>query len=120
VILTKAIYAENIYEYDLKGFFDSVRVRYVTGKLADLGVPMWLVKMVRFTSASYARLPKTQLVNETAQKLKMSVPESQWWRADSIGFPQGAPTSPFLSILALEKTLFQIWEDFVQYADDGL
>lgn len=42
------------------------------------------------------------------------------------GFPQGSATSPFLSILALEQTLFQYYSPevprakVVMYADDGL
>jgi len=36
------------------------------------------------------------------------------------GFPQGAPISPILSILALEPTLFKLACNIMMYADDGL
>jgi hypothetical protein len=36
------------------------------------------------------------------------------------GFPQGAPISPILSILALEPSLFKLTCKVMMYADDGL
>lgn len=121
VILKEVIHAENIYEYDLKGFFDSILVRWVTGTLRNTyNVPLDICKFFRYISASAPVLPTEHKVDETKAQIRASVPRSVYESNDAQGFPQGSPLSPILSIIGLEDTLFKLFPRFVQYADDGL
>jgi hypothetical protein len=76
--------------------------------------------ILREIIASDIQLPKEQLLDETSQKLRKSVPLKQRSRIGYHGLPQGASISPFLANVALEDTLFLMNPRFVQYADDGL
>jgi hypothetical protein len=95
-----------------------------------------VLRLVRKLAASAVTLPKKRLINEDRAILKGAggvIPMSTAIRADlagidwstseyddPIGFPQGAPFSPFLSIIALERSLYDLNPGLVQYADDGI
>jgi hypothetical protein len=102
------------------------------------------MNILRFLTKSYPRLPKIRKLDELPAEMKQlnhqltelvylgMMPRiggsfmedgklnNPLLRRDVFGFPQGAPISCFLSIVALEKSLYTLWPNFVQYADDGL
>lgn len=97
---------------------------------------MELLRLVRKLAASAVTLPKELRLQEDRQFLKGAggvIPMSVAYRADvsghewsvseyddPVGFPQGAAFSPFLSIIALERSLYDLNPGLVQYADDGI
>jgi len=84
-------------------------------------VPREVCSFIRYISASAPKLPKEHKVDETRAQIMGSVPRNLYASANVQGFPQGSPMSPFLSILALEDTLFHLFrEKVVQFVDDGL
>jgi len=96
-----------------------------------MGVSDKVLDFVRFLGASYPKLPKIRRLDEYPTQMKeldrqltelvflALMPSlagfmdrgrfrSMALRQDATGFPQGAPTSPILSIIALEHSLFKL------------
>lgn len=65
-LLTKVITAKNIYEFDLKKFFDRVSTAYITEKLLSLGVPKAIAYMFQDLHRSRPVLPTEHKIDETA------------------------------------------------------
>lgn len=143
---------EDIYEFDLKGFFDNVNTKAVMDVLhKDFNLPydelVWFAHLLRSTP----KLPDDQKMDESAiiqkkkehedfKKVLQTLPERRRYRPYASlfrrewehnymlfqgrikknltpGLPQGAPFSPLLSIMPLQKV---IDSNTIMYADDGI
>lgn len=136
MILDRVISSESIYEYDLKEFFPEVSLWYIERKLKYMGVPDDLLVDIAYINRSLVDLqPAPDPIRERDRAYKDNPYILPWW--DQVnperpwktlyepmfkqnGVPQGAPTSPFLSALALEEGLLELELGCVQYADDGI
>lgn len=164
-ILSEVIGEKDIYEFDLKGFFDNIKQDFVWNMLKSKYQmdEIWMMKL-KTLCATAIKLPKEQFMDEWRAKERrkqrelaemaamadfrmgpaMSRPRVMGVIQDKIrdfrtletwemspyglirhparleGFPQGAPISPILSIMALEWTLFKLTCGIVMYADDGV
>lgn len=123
-ILTRVISEPNIVEFDLKGFFDSVRLTKVAEVLRRRGLPDHLVELLDKLNTSAPKLPKKRLMDESNAELKkvletlgsfITLGEEKLRK----GVPQGAPTSPLLATQVLGDVIFAKWKA-VMYADDGI
>jgi len=70
-----------------------------------------MLQLMAYASAT-PKLPEDLKLPEVVSYFRLSMKPK--------GFPQGAPISPILSILGLETTLFRLWSQMVQFADDGI
>ena len=70
VVLQKVIKARYIYEFDLKGFFDSVPVARVIKFLVDKGLDPVIAHMIVSMSKRAPKLPDDQKLDETHEKAK--------------------------------------------------
>jgi hypothetical protein len=129
--LEKVLNAPDIFEYDLKGFFDSISLDYISYNLAKMGVPIQIVRQLYFINTCAVKLPKRLRMNEFEHMMKsllhksspdevINAPRPISFRYRVRGVPQGCPTSPFLSAVALSKAIMGRNIPCVQYADDGL
>jgi hypothetical protein len=101
----------------------------------ELGAPDKVIKIFAKLNRSLPKLLKEDKIDETLVRKRMDVmnlvvplrghPNSIPLRPENAtGVPQGAPTSPFFSILVLDRimkmncNLFEV--ERVEYADDGL
>lgn len=117
-VIENIIDKRNIYETDIKGFFDNIKLIEITEELRKGNIPNrmnnWLWKL----NECIPRLPKVQRLLEN--KPKPSIFDS-YNLLDSKGVAQGAPTSPFLAILCMPQYLTQNKNvNFVNYADDQI
>lgn len=127
------IHAKDIYEFDLKKFFDLVNLDAISAKLLQKGVPVQLVRQLYYINCSAVRLPKKVRINEFEHMMKALMmrgaspdevinhprPLSYMYRVR--GIPQGAPTSPLLATLCLEGSILdRPGLPSVMYADDGM
>lgn len=118
------IVAPNIVEFDLKGFFDSVRLTKVSQVLRGLGLPRYMVARLDRLNSSAPTLPNKLKLDESNALLKQRLEKvgssiSAGEEADRKGVPQGAPTSPLLATMVLKDSIMSAWKS-VMYADDGL
>jgi hypothetical protein len=117
-----------IYECDLKQFFPSVQVKNCINLLDRLGVPLGTTMWLQRINYSEPILPKELKLNEDMSRTNPFIidpakgfgPASYFGAVFNymIGLPQGAPTSPLLSILTLRRFLTQV--PSVSYADDPI
>lgn len=134
-VLTEVIEEQDIFEFDMAKFFDSVDQKIVFDILMwRMGMPDSWNKRLRTICASRIKLPKETKIEEKHftdhMKAKMDalffflLPQNMWGKvihsAKPTGFPQGAPISPILSLLALEPTILSMGVPIVMYADDGI
>ncbi len=118
------IVAPNIVEFDLKGFFDSVRLTKVSQVLRGLGLPRYMVSRLDRLNSSAPTLPRKLKLDESNALLKqrlepMGSAISAGEESERKGVPQGAPTSPLLATMVLKDSIMNAWNS-VMYADDGL
>ena len=130
VILNEVIDSRDIFEFDLKGFFDSVNLEYISSTLKKKGFPVDIVKRLYYLNTSYVNV-KVAKLNEFEQKMKKLIGEWKWdeivnslqpisYRYRVKGVPQGAPTSSVLATFALENNVLDRGVKTVMYADDGI
>jgi len=131
VILDKVIDSRDIFEFDLKGFFDTINLDYVGMKMVGKGIPVELARRMYLINTSACITKPPYLLSEFEHKMKellykrsaeeiITAPRPLSWRYRVKGVPQGAPTSPVLSTLALEGSILDRGVNTVMYADDGL
>jgi len=124
-----------IYEYDYQNFFGDIKLEYVDNFFMELSMPNHLIKMFNMFNRSLPKLADQDLIDESKTRRLMDVmnmvvplrghPNSIMLRPENAtGMPQGAPTSPFISILVLDRIMKMnsVMRDLfrVEYADDGL
>ena len=63
-LITKVIPSKNIYEFDLKGFFDNVRIEKVSRTLKSLGIPRFIVEHIERMNKSAPILATEELTDE--------------------------------------------------------
>lgn len=126
------IHSRDIFEYDLKSYFDLINLDHISAELLKRGVPPQIARMLYFINTCAVTLPKKVRMNEFEHMMKGLLhknaspdevinhprPLSYMYRVR--GVPQGAPTSPFLGNIALEGPILGRGLDAIQYADDGL
>jgi len=128
--------AENIYEFDLKNFFGSLKLGEVQNVLyGRYHFPPSEFKFIKQLNLNQPKLPREQRLDESKARL-YSLEQGKTLPRDKLfnllynsldsdteykmeGVPQGSPLSPILSILMLEHTLL-INPNTVMYADDGI
>jgi len=138
-----------IYEWDFKGFFDSVNIKNISRILLEAKVPQDWVEFLESVNRSAIQLEKEDLVDETYHRDQMHLTQvarqglaslfmtegadqkmanevANYFfsgRLGSQGVPQGAATSPILSNLVMNE-----WRKIcrkrgivlVSYADDSV
>jgi len=124
-----------IYEYDYQNFFGAIKLEYVDNFMMELSMPDHLIRMFNYMNRSLPKLADEDLIDESKTRRLMDVmnmvvplrghPNSIGLRPENAtGMPQGAPTSPFLSILVLDRVLKMNSSMQkllrVEYADDGM
>lgn len=131
-ILSNVIESKDIYEFDLKGFFDSINLDYISMQLIKDKVPNNIVKLLYYINTCACEVKPPYRINEFEHMMKKLLhkgtyeeiitsprPLSYMYRVR--GVPQGAPTSPSLSLLGLhDSVLDRPGLATIMYADDGL
>jgi len=130
-VLKEVITARDIYEFDLKNFFNSVNLDYISKILKLKGFPEAIINRIYFLNTSAVFVKPPYAMNEFEQLMKKLL--SSWKYEDVItapkpfssmyrmrGVPQGSPTSPVLASLALEGSILDRGMKTIMYADDGL
>lgn len=116
----------------MKGYFDSINLDYISVKLIEKEVPVNIVRLLYYINTCAVNVKPPYLLNEFEHMMKRLLhknstfkdvveaprPLSYMYRVK--GVPQGAPTSPVLSTLALEGSILDRGVDCVMYADDGI
>lgn len=132
MILEKVIVARDIFEFDLKKFFDLVSLDKISSILIKKGIPVHLVRQLYYINASAVKLKGERKLNEFEHMMKKLImnnsspdevinhnrPMSYMYRLR--GVPQGANTSPLLASLILEDGILNRGMEAVMYADDGI
>jgi hypothetical protein len=141
-ILEKVIESENIYEFDLKKYFDTISIDVLSEILTEIETPTdivtWIERLNRSLPTNHekirppltwknsyqkhlARLRKKELLKEGKINCTSNpnCNDEEVKYKEMYGFPQGSPTSPILSNLVLDKLLLYKG-NIVQYADDGI
>jgi len=131
-VLEKVIVARDIFEFDLKKFFDLVSLDKISSILIRKGIPVNLVRQLYYINASAVKIKGDRKLNEFEHMMKRLImnnstpdevinhnrPISYMYRLR--GVPQGANTSPLLASLILEDGILNRGMDAVMYADDGI
>lgn len=131
-ILKNVLPARDIFEFDLKGFFDSVNLDYISDRLIKAHVPANIVQLLYYINTCACKVKSPYRLNEFEHMMKKLIhkgssirevvtaprPISYMYRVR--GVPQGAPTSPVLACLALHGSILDRGMETVMYADDGL
>lgn len=125
-IITKALKARDIYEYDFKGFFNNVNLDSVALGLKKIGLPNFVIAHVINMAASEIRSPKVRkmlemMVNENGYKALLKYEFIYNFRKNFRfkALPQGQGMSPILSVFLL-RWLNSLPFKSIKYADDGL
>jgi len=132
VILSEVIKAKDIFEFDLKSFFDMVSLDYLSNKLREKEVPENIVRFLYYINSCAVSCKAPYRLNEHEHKVNKLLhsgatidevvdhprPISYMYRLR--GVPQGSPTSPLLASLCLEGSILDRGMDTIMYADDGL
>lgn len=145
IIKKKILASPYVYEYDLKGFFDNVKVEPIMAELNRLGMPTrWTDAIQVWHSAK--PYPASWLESDMIEEYNKEIKERNWknWESQSdsgfipdehkpwltgklhkISFAQGSPMAPTLSIIGKELWLRRMKEKnpgstWVIYADDGI
>lgn len=134
-ILTNVIHQPDIFEFDLKGFFDSVNLHYSREKLIEKGIPGFIANYLFYLNTCPINIRKSHLTEDYENTIKrtlhrgasfwdiLKTPVSIGNYGAPKGVPQGAPTSPVLAALCLEGSILDRWPSNIKtlmYADDGL
>jgi len=123
----------NIYEFDLKDFFGSLKHGGLNGIqhiLAYTRLPLEELEFIKLLNKRQPVLPKETLLDERKVALYNKIQINPQVRKffgrnvymeqhDMRGVPQGSPLSPILSIFTLEDSLMKD-PNVVMYADDGV
>lgn len=141
-IIENVIKKDNIYETDIKGFFDNIELKEISNQLRHY-IPNewddWLYQINEKapTLPAIEKLEESKLpfalsqvgVQRSIEPIdlmlkkfnRLGINRSNVW-SSSKGVAQGAPTSPFLAILALRGYLKQLGKKgvCVNYADDQI
>jgi hypothetical protein len=130
VILSEVIHAKDIYEFDLKKFFDSVSLDAVSARLIEYQVPINIVRQLYIINTSPILLKKARL-NEFEQMMKSLLHKGATWdeiinhprpisyRYRVRGVPQGAPTSPVLATITMRESITERFRGSAIYGDDS-
>lgn len=131
-ILENVINSRDIFEFDLRSFFDSVNLDYISNELIKAHVPYNIVQLLYYINTCACKVKPPYLINEFEHMMKKLIhqnasfddvikaprPLSYMYRVR--GVPQGAPTSPVLASLALHGSVLDRGVNTLLYADDGL
>lgn len=63
--ILKNIHKDNIYEFDLKSFFPSVQIQYVTKMLREVGTPKWWCEYIENLNKTKPKLSSKDETDET-------------------------------------------------------
>lgn len=116
----------------MKGFFDSINLDYIAAKMSEDGIPHNIVKLFYYINTCACTVKPPYRLNEFEHMMKALIhkgsymevvqhprPLSYMYRVR--GVPQGAPTSPTLSLLGLHDSILdRPGINTIMYADDGL
>jgi len=131
-ILGNVINQRDIFEFDLKSFFDLVNLDAIASNLIKKGVPPVIARHLYYLNTSACKVKPPYKLNEFEHMMKkllekfsyeevINHPRPLSYQYRVRGVPQGAPTSPVLSTLALEDSILnRPGLPCVMYADDGL
>jgi len=149
-IHTEVLQSRDIYEFDLRKFFDTLNLDYLTKLLMDTQIPRLLVqRIIRWSRTPAQGTPPSayswKSANEEACDYRyhktglygVSSAEESYWLSEKRkseqhhphlkrydyyrGVAQGSPISPLISTIILTKVLLNNPNcDIVQYADDGI
>jgi hypothetical protein len=131
-ILDKVITSRDIYEFDLKSYFDKVNLDYISDILIKSHVPSNIVQLLYYINTCACIVKEPYKLNEFEHMMKRLIhekkgikevvmhprPISYMYRVR--GVPQGAPTSPALAALALHNSVLDRGMNTIMYADDGM
>lgn len=132
-ILKNVIQSRDIYEFDLKGFFDNINLDYISAKMIEMGIPYNIVQRLYYINTCAVKVKSPYKLNEFEHMMKTLLhkgasfeeivkhnrPLSYMYRIR--GVPQGAPTSPVLANIGLHNSILdRPGLNTVMYADDGL
>lgn len=133
VVLSEVIQAKDIYEFDLRKFFDLINLDSISAKLAQKGVPIQIVRQLYYINTCAAKLKPPFRLNEFEHMMKglmhkgatpdevINAPRPISYMYRVRGVPQGAPTSPLLAALSLEGSILdRPGLKALMYADDGM
>lgn len=132
-----------IYEFDYKSFFPNLDVHAISHVLRCHNVSEEWVDLIERLNNSTPKLPSDLKLDEAESEINSEYIEHiRWEKAEDNeadlgmlgeygedwivkGVPQGAPTSPFLSILTLDWATERLRRRYkqvkwIRYADDGL
>lgn len=123
-ILGEVINQPDIYEFDLKKFFDLINLDWISKELILLGLPPQIVRQIYYINTCGVKLPRKVRLNEFEHQMKhllhkgtpdevINAPRPWSARYRVRGVPQGAPTSPFLSSIALMKPVLERFKGYV-------
>lgn len=131
-ILSKVIHSKDIYEFDLRGFFDSINLDYIANQMIHDRIPAYYVRLFYYINTCACTVKPPFRINEFEHMMKKLIhqgsydevinhprPLSYMYRIR--GVPQGSPTSPAMSLLGLHHSILdREGLETVMYADDGL
>lgn len=131
MVLEEVIKARDIYEFDLKNFFESVNIDAISNKLSEWKVPAYIIRKLHIINASAVTLKGERKLNEFESNYKKMIlsgkmedrPTPLSYAHRMRGVPQGAPTSPLLATIILPGSIIDrhiYGLKTVMYADDGL
>jgi len=130
-ILKHVLHSRDIYEFDLKNFFDSVNLDYISKILKKKGIPENIIDRIYFLNTSQVMVKSQRNLNEFENFMKtllrkgdsetvIKSPRPIGFAYRVKGVPQGSPMSPVLATMALENSILDRGMKTLMYADDGL
>lgn len=133
--MTEVLKSPDIFEFDLKGYFDSINLAYISQKLRNKLIPEDIIELVYYINSTGVITKSPYLLNEFEHKIKdlvhkgssyEDIVKAQDRHLSTIysglrGVPQGSPLSPMLASLAMEGSILdRPGLKSLVYADDGL